>query len=107
MELLDLTKALQEMDSGKPFSISCVSLDVKRKTGGKKKFYSELVAMSAAPNLRQPPAKRKRNSKPSTAPVKQNRTRKFFLCISGVPTATIIQIHLCGILEVNGKKLAL
>lgn len=106
MDVLSIQDALQIMESGKPFCVRFVSYDKSRKSGGSIKFFSELVTTRTA-SVHHPKLE-KRNTPASKAQNHfENFTRNYFLCINGVETSVIKSLHVFGVLEVNGKKLAL
>jgi hypothetical protein len=103
MKCLSLQQAISIMENGKPFSLRVVSFDKKRKTGGKVKFYDELIKVTPD-HL---PAAVASNSTPRTPNHHTNMTRNYAHAINGRDTAIIVRIHLYGILEVNNIKVAL
>jgi hypothetical protein len=99
---MNLTEALDIIDSGKCFSLQCVSWDKSRKTGGKKKFFSELVACTPKNSV-------PKNSNYTGAHKNHydNGTRSCYECIGGVSTASIVTIHINLMLEIDGEKVML
>lgn len=106
MNLLSLKEAIAIMESGQPFAVRFVSYDKKRKKGGQIRFFSELVTTRNSSIYH--PAQSKRNTPKSKAQNhSEHMTRNFYQCISGRPTSVVKSLHLYGLLEINGTKVAL
>lgn len=106
MEMITIETALNTIDTGEVVSLTYVSFDKRRKTGGKKKFLEQAVVT----NPRKPKSelsplnKSERSVSPNN---KKNSTRNFRKCINGKPTNAIRKVHVFLILEVNGQKVML
>lgn len=99
METVTIKDALNIIDTGKKVSLKYVSFDKKRKTGGKIKFFPELVVTNPRENL--VPSNKKQSTVPSNNV--QNHTRNFYTCIDGRQTSNIRRVHVFLILEIDGK----
>lgn len=104
---------LEEMNTGIPFSVSFVSYDKQRKTGGEIKKYKEVVLNADTTNNIEgkPEAKSrllgKRDGVSKNPHHFENSTRSFRVCVNGCKTATVKKLHIFLVLEFNGKKLML
>ncbi len=106
-----LNDALKEMETGNPFSISYVTLDIKRKTGGKIKKVLSAVLCGAKPpteNTKKLPTAKSLRAKPKRNPNHwDNQTRALQVLINGVPTSHIRKFHIFLITEFNNKAVYL
>lgn len=99
---MNLTEALEIMNSGAPFTCKYVSFDRKRKTGGELK--TDTLVITSLPEI-------EREKKPATESKAQNHyqnaTRNFFVVADNVVTSVIRKVHIILVLEINGNKLML
>jgi hypothetical protein len=108
---------LAYMETGKAFSLSCVSYDRKRKTGGKVVQYAEAILVQAkkeakANARRSLTPTEKRDIEARTAhqgPSKNPHHRKFYtrnirILQDGHPTSIQRKIHPPLVIEFNGKR---
>lgn len=106
MDRITFEDALALIDTGKCVSLSYVSFDKKRKTGGKLKVLNEAVVTN-------PKSERRNTSQPGTKSSKvspnnkENSTRNFYKCINGKPTNSIRKVHVILMLEINGMQIML
>jgi len=99
---MNIAQALEIIESGKVFNLLCVSYNEKKKTGGEKLFFPELVI--TVPRDKRNPELAKLTKQQNH---KENSTRNCYKCISGEITSAIVTIHIFLILEVNGVKVML
>jgi hypothetical protein len=108
---------LEVMETGKAFSLKCVSYDRKRNTGGKVKQYKEAILVQATKEAK---ANARRNltpkelralderNTPRTKPKNPHHqrfyTRNIRILQDGHPTQLQRKIHPPLVIEFNGKR---
>jgi hypothetical protein len=112
MDTITMKEMLNEMDTGRPFSVSFVTYDKQRKTGGKIRMIREAV-INAQPKSTD---KKSGKSKPPDQRVRVDRrnphhydhsTRSIRLVVNGCKTSTIKKLHIFLVLTFNERKLIL
>lgn len=103
--MIKLNEALKIMESGERFSLSFVTLDVKRKTGGKIRSFDSAVQAKK-------PKPEKSNSVKTKSPKKNpnhwtNQTRPIKPVVDGIVSSQVRKVHIFLITEFNGKKVFL
>lgn len=104
MERITIKEALSIIDTGKTVSLSYVSYDKKRKTGGDLKFLPEVIVTNPKENSGAVQLNPNSERSPNNF---DNSTRNFYTCINGKPTSSLRKIHVFLILEIDGKKVML
>jgi hypothetical protein len=109
MGTVTIKEMLQEMNSGRVFSISFVSYDKQRRRGGEVKEYPSAVLLRTDNDTIKPKNDNKKGSVGSSTPPKhyEHATRAFRVVLNGVETSAIKKFHLFLVLQFNGKKLVL
>ena len=112
MSMIKLNQVLKIMQAGEIFSMSFVTLDVKRKTGGKIRQIDEARIIQKQPKLRS-------DFKPSEDTGKYeprlkknpnhwtNCTRSFKIIVDGIESSSIRKVHIFLITKFNGKTVYL
>ena len=104
MEVLNLQQVLDVFNSGEVFSVRYVSLDKKRKTGGKIIEMKSVICPKRKPNA---PKSTKVSTSNGTKNHFDNATRTVQKVADGHVTSAVKSVHIFLILEVNGKKMVL
>lgn len=100
--MIKLNDALKQMETGKPFSMTFVTLDVKRGTGGKLSEVDECILVQKKAAATAPMRKPKRNPEHWT-----NQTRGFKRLVAGYPTSSVRKFHIFLITKFNGQTVYL
>lgn len=106
MEVMNLQQVLDVFNSGEVFSVRYVSLDKKRKTGGKIIEMKSVVCPKIKRNSTVTESKKVSVSK-GTKNHFANATRTVQKVADGHVTSAVKSVHIFLILEVNGKKMVL
>lgn len=108
--MITIKDMLKEMESGRVFSLSVVSYDHKRGTGGELINYPEAVLLTNKASQKTATRPPTRKEKLEIAIKKNPRhshwyTRNIRICSNGVPTSIIKKIHPALVTLFNGEKI--
>jgi len=113
MKTITMKEMLETMESGNPFSVSFVTFDRQRKTGGKVRqikqaILNKHIQKDSSSTDEQPKPQKKERVRESRNPHHfENSTRSIRILVNGCKTSTVKKLHIFLVLKFNDKKLML
>jgi hypothetical protein len=101
---MNLTEAIEIIQSGDIFSCTVISCDLKRETGGKIKHYQQAVICDKYDSKH---AKRHKERITGEEYIQESYTRNIYVVADSHVTSIIHSLHLLLLIDVNGEKVML